>query len=70
VAAEIINLSDYRIHPADDYEIDLLTAVDAAARDLREVLTCWGSESARLRAQECELMLRAAYLQALEGRSD
>jgi len=61
VSAEILKLSDYRFEdPADD-GIDLATAVDVAIRDLREILSCWGSEAARQRAQECELMLRRAF---------
>jgi len=44
-----------------DGEVDLATAVDAAIRDLREILTCWGSERARQRAQECESTLQRAY---------
>ncbi len=42
-------------------EIDLVTAVDVAIRDLHEIQVCWGSEIAQKRAQECELMLRRAY---------
>jgi hypothetical protein len=44
-----------------DSEIDLVTAVDVAIRDLREILLCWGSELARQRAEECESTLRRAY---------
>jgi hypothetical protein len=61
VSAEILRLSDYRVDDGDDGEIDLVTAVDVAIRDLREILLCWGSELARQRAQECELMLRRAF---------
>ena len=61
MSAEILKLSDYRIEDGADGEIDLVTAVDVAIRDLREILTCWGSETARQRAEECELMLRRAY---------
>ena len=58
MSAEIVKLSDYRVDETGDEEIDLVTAVDVAIRDLREILTYWGSEGARQRAQECELMLR------------
>ena len=58
MSAEILKLSDYRGNDAIDGEIDLATAVDVAIRDLREILSCWGSEAARQRAQECELTLR------------
>ena len=61
MSAEIFALSDYRIDDSADCEIDLETAVDVAIRDLREILTCWGSDNARQRAEECELMLRRAY---------
>jgi hypothetical protein len=61
VTAEIYKLSEYRGTDCADYEIDLETAVDAAIRDLREILAQWGSESARQRAQECEEMLRHAF---------
>jgi hypothetical protein len=61
VSAEILRLSDYRMDDGADGEIDLATAVDVAIRDLREILTCWGSELARQRAEECELTLRRAY---------
>jgi hypothetical protein len=60
VSAEILSLSDYRIDDAADGEIDLVTAVDVAIRDLQEILSCWGTEVARERALECELMLRCA----------
>lgn len=61
MSAEILRLSDYRSDEIADSEIDLVTAVDAAIRDLQEILFNWGSERARQRAQECELMLRRAY---------
>jgi hypothetical protein len=66
VSAEIVRLSDYRVDDGADSEvdfaiIDLATAVDVAIRDLREILLCWGSEAARQRAEECQLVLRRAY---------
>jgi hypothetical protein len=61
VSAEILTLSDYRNDDGPDSGIDLATAVDVAIRDLREILTCWGSETARQRAEECELTLRRAF---------
>ena len=42
-------------------EIDLLTAVDAAIRDLREIADRWGDEAARLQADECRRMLERAF---------
>jgi hypothetical protein len=61
VSAEILMFSDYRIEDDADDGIDLVTAVDVAIRDLHEILMCWGSENARQRAEECELMLRRAF---------
>lgn len=68
MSAEILKLSDYRDDDCADAEIDLVTAVDAAIRDLREILLCWGSETAQERAQECELMLSRAYSGYVFGR--
>lgn len=45
-------------------EIDLLTAVDAAIRDLREIGDHWGEETARLLADECRRMLERAFAAA------
>jgi lipopolysaccharide biosynthesis regulator YciM len=61
VSADVLRLIDYRIDDGTDGEIDLATAVDVAIRDLREILTCWGSEVARQRAEECESTLQRAY---------
>ena len=72
MSAEILLFSDYRAehgHRGDHGEIDLVTAVDVALRDLREILLCWGSEVARQRAQECELMLRRAFSGCVVGQS-
>jgi hypothetical protein len=69
VSAEILMLSDYRIDDGADDEIDLVTAVDVAVRDLREILVCWGSEAARQRAEECELMLRRAFSEFVVDQS-
>jgi hypothetical protein len=68
VSAEIVKLSDYRVDDGADGEIDLVTAVDVAIRDLREILLCWGSEIAQERAQECESMLSRAYSGFVLGR--
>jgi hypothetical protein len=70
VSAEILRLSDYRIDDGADGEIDLVTAVDAAIRDLREILLCWNTEVARQRAEECELMLRRAFSGFVGGKSE
>jgi len=39
----------------------LLTAVDAAIRDLRDISERWGEEAARLQAEECRQMLERAF---------
>jgi hypothetical protein len=70
VSAEIVKFSDYCVDEGADVEIDLVTAVDFAIRDLREILLCWGSETAQQRAQECELMLRRAYSGFVVGQPD
>lgn len=46
-------------------EIDLLTAVDAAIRDLRDITLAWGEESARRQAEECREMLERAFRAAV-----
>ena len=70
MSAEILKLSDYRIDDGAADEIDLATAVDVAIRDLREIQLCWGSEIARQRAGECELMLDRAFSRFVAGRSE
>jgi hypothetical protein len=69
VSAEIIKFSDYRIDDGADDEIDLVTAVDVAIRDLREILSCWGTDVARQRAEECQLMLHQAFYGCAVGQS-
>jgi hypothetical protein len=51
---------------AEECEIDLLSAVDLAIRDLREISQT-ASEAVRERARECLEMLEGAYAVALEG---
>lgn len=45
----------------DEDEIDLLSAVDLAIRDLREIYEIASSASAQIRARECLTMLEGAY---------
>lgn len=45
----------------EDPEVDLLTAVDAAIRDLRDIADRWGEEAARMQADQCRRMLEKAY---------
>jgi hypothetical protein len=46
-------------------EIDLLTAVDAAIRDLRDISLRWGEDASREQAEECRRMLERAFYAAL-----
>jgi hypothetical protein len=46
-------------------ELDLLTAVDVAIRDLRDILAAWGADAARLQAEECRRMLERAFEAAM-----
>jgi hypothetical protein len=46
---------------AEDDGIDLLTAVDAAIRDLREISDRWEEESSRRQAADCLRMLERAF---------
>jgi hypothetical protein len=58
LSAEIISLCDRRAAAEANQEIDLLTAVDVAIRDLQEIHSHWGSELALERLAECRAMLR------------
>jgi hypothetical protein len=46
-------------------DIDLLTAVDVAIRDLRDIAARWGEEAARRQAEECRQMLERAFKASL-----
>ncbi|MCB1500194.1 MAG: hypothetical protein KDK07_10490 [Bauldia sp.] len=51
-----------RVEPVfEEDDIDLLTAVDAAIRDLREISARWGEEASRLQAADCLQMLERAF---------
>jgi len=67
MSAEILRFRDYHFEGVADDEIGLETAVDTAIRDLREILLCWGTETARQRAEECESMLRRVFSEAVVG---
>lgn len=57
--------------PSDeDEEIGLMTAVDAAIRDLSDITENWGSEAALAQAEECQRMLVAAYEAAQSSESN
>ncbi len=49
----------------DDGAVDLLTAVDAAIRDLRDIAERCGEESSRRLAEECRRMLERAFAAAV-----
>ena len=66
MGAEIIRLSEYRSVASEELPIDLITAVDVALRDLREIEAEWGSDQALERLMECKVLLRAALVHALE----
>jgi hypothetical protein len=59
--AEIIAFPVHRVADAEDPEIDLLTAVDAAIRDLRDIARGCGETEARRQADECREMLEQAF---------
>jgi hypothetical protein len=50
--------------PADD-EIDLLTAVDVALRDLTDIIRDFGAPAMREQAEACRQMLQRAFDAAL-----
>ncbi|MEJ0011160.1 MAG: hypothetical protein WDM94_00770 [Bauldia sp.] len=47
-----------------DLDIDLVTAVDAAIRDLREIVAKWGDAAMLQQAQDCQRMLERALAAA------
>lgn len=63
--ANIIQFPKRNQSDDESVEIDLLTAVDAAIRDLRDIAARWGEEGARLQADECRRMLERAFDNAL-----
>jgi len=66
VSAIIIRLEDHRPVVIEDAEIDLMTAVDAAIRDLRDITRDWGSQQAFEQAELCRAMLTDAYQRAVQ----
>jgi hypothetical protein len=59
--ADVIPFRPKTPKPEPTLEIDLLTAVDVAIRDLREISLRWGEEAARRQAEECRIMLEDAF---------
>jgi hypothetical protein len=65
--ADVIPFRPRAPKPEPTIEIDLLTAVDVAIRDLREISLRWGEEAARRQAEECRIMLEDAFHAAVNG---
>jgi hypothetical protein len=53
--------------PEDDLQIDLMTAVDVAIRDLREMARTMDLAASRARADECRRLLERAFEAAREA---
>lgn len=65
--AEIISFP-IRTRPDDEEpDVDLLTAVDVAIRDLRDIARLAGEEASRQQAEDCRRMLERAFYAALAG---
>ncbi len=66
------NVVAFRLRAAqpqpEETGIDPLTAIDAAIRDLADIMRDWGSDAALAQAEDCRQMLARAYGQALTGR--
>ena len=58
--AEIVQFRSRADLDEESLDIDLVTAVDAAIRDLRDIIAGWGEEASRLQAEECREMLERA----------
>ena len=61
--AEIIQFPLRPIEPDESevVDIDLLTAVDVAIRDLRDIARALGEDSVREQAEACRQMLERAF---------
>ena len=59
--AEIIQFRSKADLAVEAGEIDLMTVIDVAIRDLRDITANWGDESARVQAEECRRMLERAF---------
>jgi hypothetical protein len=58
--AEIVQFRSRAELHEEALDIDLVTAVDAAIRDLRDIVSKWGDEAMLQQAQECRRMLERA----------
>ena len=63
--AEVIPFPRRPEPPEEEFDIDPLTAMDAAIRDLQDILRRWGEEGSRRQAEECRSMLERAYCAAV-----
>jgi hypothetical protein len=61
--AEIIQFPLRRADPDDEdaLDIDLITAVDVAIRDLRDIARALGEDTVREQAEACRRMLERAF---------
>ena len=59
--AEIIQFVARGDRAEEAGEVDLLTAVDAAIRDLSDILARWGDDTSREQAEDCRRMLELAF---------
>ena len=63
--AEIIQFVARADRAEEAGEVDLLTAVDAAIRDLSDILARWGDDTSREQAEDCRRMLELAFNAAI-----
>lgn len=63
--AEIIQFRAKTDYYRESDDVDILTAVDVAIRDLRDIAAKCENESARIQADECREMLERAFDAAL-----
>jgi hypothetical protein len=59
--AEIVQFRSRADIEEENGDVDLMTAVDAAIRDLRDIAAHWGEEAARRQADDCRRMLEKAF---------
>jgi plasmid stabilization system protein ParE len=62
--SEVIPFRSRNERSQEETEIGLMTAVDAAIRDLGDIVQHWGEERSRIQAHECRRMLEQAFRMA------
>lgn len=62
---QVIAFPEARLQGSDEQCLDLLTAVDVAIRDLRDICRNWGDPAGLMQAGECLKMLERAFEDAL-----